>query len=529
LRRKIMQSLSPLMCRPLTKKFFPAPQLLTAALLLVAVAGGENAHSSEPSEKPDVEMARGDQPSLITAIPGASTALSLEECILHAVESNASLRAETARRGELKGQMTQARATGLPTFDATMGWQRGRDPSMALGSVFGGGGESTEPITPLDSLLASISVIPSAEDMPAQTFWRSSVNARWEINPGRVINAIGAAGLGIRRQEAEIDNATNRVIEQVVTGFYGVITTSEYLNAIDADITARTEFLEVTRRRFGLGLATALDTLRAKVSQANLIPQRRSAYQRLSDAGSQLNVLMGRSPLAPLTIDGRVRIETDRLDPESAANFITQRPDLQSLEILTEMMRKNRGAQKSAHRPYISANASYGYMGTDFSSQTDKGHDFWSASVSLNVPLFDGMLTKGQVQETEASIRRMRHQYEEARRGARLEIRSILGDLEAAQDNLSAAKLNLTAAEDALTQITLAYDLGKAEYLSVLSTQSDRYLARSNYIQARHNVLTLTASLKRALGFPPTETLKTISETLATEKTMSESTDTGRR
>ena len=463
----------------------------------------------------------------IEVIPGAKTVLTLPMAIKAALESNAGLLAETERRGELRGQMSQARATGLPTIDATSTWQRGRDPSMALDQTFGGGSDGS---SPFDSLFGGISIIPLAEDIPAQTFWRSSVNARWEINPGLIINAVGAAGLGIERQEAEITNVTNRGTEQVITGYYTVITAGANYRALRADILARTEFLNVTRHRLTLGLATGLDTLRARVSLANLTPQLRSAYQRLFDAGAQLNVLMGLAPLTPMTIDKRIEIETDPVDPDLSADHVAYRPDIQSLKLLIEIMRKNRGAQKSAHRPYLSANASYGYVGKDFSSQTDNGHDFWSASVTLTLPVFDGLLTKGQVQETDASIRRMEYDYEDAIRNARLEIRSLIGDLEAARNNLIAAKLNMTAAEDAAGQIGLRYELGKSEYLSVLSSQSDCYLANSNYIQARHDVLTLTASLKRALGFSPSSALSTINKSLTSaKKSTSDSTDSGRR
>ena len=72
----------------------------------------------------------------------------------------------------------------------------------------------------------------------------------------------------------------------------------------------------------------------------------------------------------------------------------------------------------------------------------------------------------------------------------------------------------MTAAEDALEQMNLRYQLGKADYLSVLNTQTERFQARSNYIQARHEVLTLTASLKRALGYAPTEPLSVICKEL---------------
>ena len=78
-----------------------------------------------------------------------------------------------------------------------------------------------------------------------------------------------------------------------------------------------------------------------------------------------------------------------------------------------------------------------------------------------------------------------------------------LDNLAAARDNLYAARLNLVRSEDLLEQMTMRLRLGKTDYLTVLEAEASRSLARSNLIEARFEVLTLTASLKRAIGFSP--------------------------
>jgi len=185
--------------------------------------------------------------------------------------------------------------------------------------------------------------------------------------------------------------------------------------------------------------------------------------------------------------------------------------------LLELILRKNRGAQKAEHRPYLSADASYGYVTVALDALTDPGHDFWSANVSLNIPLFDGWLTRGKIKETEASIRRLEYEIEDARRQARLELMSLAGDLEAARMNFAAAERNLGAAADALDQMTLRYELGKADYLSFLDAETQHLQARSNHIEARNDVLTLTAALKRALGFSPSMSLTEIEAVLGAE------------
>jgi len=80
---------------------------------------------------------------------------------------------------------------------------------------------------------------------------------------------------------------------------------------------------------------------------------------------------------------------------------------------------------------------------------------------------------------------------------------SLLGDLRTARGILRAAELNQTGAERALRETTLRYRENQTDYLQVLNAQSERLRARSHLIQARHEVLTLSAALKRALGIRP--------------------------
>lgn len=114
------------------------------------------------------------------------------------------------------------------------------------------------------------------------------------------------------------------------------------------------------------------------------------------------------------------------------------------------------------------------------------------------------------MKESEATIRRTRELTEDALRRAHLDVRRLVGELEVARTNLTAAELNVTRAQDALRITTLTYDNGKADYLSVLNAQADRSEARKNLIDARHDVLARTASLKRAMGVSPTEPLAAV-------------------
>lgn len=463
-------------------------------LLPAAFARGEEAGAPEFTPREPLG-------AVVVARPGSDEALGLQKCVEIAHAGNDNLKAERMRRQELDGKMYQALSTGLPTIDLTGEWLRSRDPSFALDETFGGDGGGLP--APLDTLFGDFQFLPAPEDIPAQTFWRGSVNLHWTINPVQVIGAVGAASLGRRRQNLAIVAAEHEVTEQTVTAYHGIILAAERLAAVEAEVANQEEFLAIMRMRHELGLATPLDTLQASVAVANTTPQLHRARHELRNAGARLNALMGREPHQPLAVRNEQLVETEPPDRERLLALAQQRPDLGQVQLMTDILRRNRQAQKADMRPYLSVDGAYGYVGRGLDDLTDKGHDFWRASVALNVPLFDGLLTKGLVGETEATIRRTESELAGMRRQVTVEVLELLDSLQTAQDNLRAARLNLTRSEDLLEQMTLMLRLGKADYLSVLEAEASRSQARSNLIEARYEVLTLSASLKRASGVSP--------------------------
>ena len=148
--------------------------------------------------------------------------------------------------------------------------------------------------------------------------------------------------------------------------------------------------------------------------------------------------------------DSELEVEEDPIDEWAAVSLSMDRPDIRQMELLEKVFKRNYGAQRAFHYPFLSINGSYGFVGREFEGLDDDGHDFWNASVTLTLPVFDGFLTKGRLRKVGASIQRTREEREELSRQARLEVLSLYGELEAARANLSAAELLSDGAEGAV-------------------------------------------------------------------------------
>ena len=461
----------------------------------------------------------------IVAVPGPiEKPLALQDCIEQSLATNDQLQAQRKRLGELQAKKVQARADGLPSLNLVGRYDRGRDPSFAFDSTFSGGGGFGGDLdtgnatfdslftTAMGQIFGGSSFIPAPEDIPAQTFWRTSADLFWELHPSRVIYALKAANIAIDQQGLVIVDAENRTIEQIMRSYYLVLASDALARSIESELQARREFLDISRRRYFLDMATGLDTLQARVQMMNLLPQLRRAQQNVVNAGRTLNAQMGREARTPLTLVKKFQIELDEVDPQKAIALALRRPDVKESELDEDYLHRERDTLKSEMHPYITVDASYGFVTRQLDELTHKGHDFWRTGVALTIPVFDGLLTKGRVHERDAAIRRTEYETSGLRRSAEEEVLSALGELNVARENLKVARLNFEQAEKALGQTNRRYELGKSGYLDVLNSQAARFTASSNLIQAYHDVLVWTATLKRSMGMRPTQPLAALEE-----------------
>ena len=297
---------------------------------------------------------------IIKARSGSPEVLDLEACVQEALLTNDQLVAERLRGAELAGQMKQALSTGLPTLDLVGDWSHGRDPSFALDSTFGGGGDggsfgSVPGADPWfdDWLTGFGSLIPAPADIEAQTFWRANANLNWTINPLQIMGAVGAAKLGISQQELEVTAVEHDTANRTLVAYYSIVKGAERIRAVEAELANQSELLDIMTLRYEMGMATRLDTLQAAVTRANIVPRLSIAVAGLRNEGSRLNALMGRRPETPLSIANDQAIETDNVNDEVALKLAQMRPELAASDMFVGILHKQRQAEIAENRPYL--------------------------------------------------------------------------------------------------------------------------------------------------------------------------------
>jgi outer membrane protein TolC len=124
----------------------------------------------------------------------------------------------------------------------------------------------------------------------------------------------------------------------------------------------------------------------------------------------------------------------------------------------------------------------------------------WEAGARVEWNFFDGMLTKGRVDQAKALQQRAIVDYDDAVRQIELEVRVAYSTFTEAKDVLASQEKVNEQAIEALRLANSRYDAGTGTQLDVLSAQTALTDARTTYVRALREYSVARSRLERAVG-----------------------------
>jgi outer membrane protein len=172
---------------------------------------------------------------------------------------------------------------------------------------------------------------------------------------------------------------------------------------------------------------------------------------------------------------------------------LQRRPDLAALATRADAAEQSVRAAQASRMPTLSLSGSYGanYSSAGlaaFGDQLDASRG-GSVSLSLSLPLFDGLSAGRAVEWASVQVDNARLSLDDQRQQVALEVRRAVLDLEAAVARLSSADARVAAARQALTATESRYDAGVATLFEVSSARASYVDAESAQVRARYTLL----------------------------------------
>ena len=173
-----------------------------------------------------------------------------------------------------------------------------------------------------------------------------------------------------------------------------------------------------------------------------------------------------------------------------------QRPDLRAAEAQVRTAEMALSAAHAERLPSASLNGNYGVLGPNPSST----HGVFAVTGTINVPIWQGNRTKGDIQQAEAALDQRKAELADQRGQTEQEVRDALIELQTAAGQVRVAESNRQLANDTLAQARDRFGAGVSTTLEVVQAQQQVAGAESDYISSLFSFNLAKLSLARAMG-----------------------------
>jgi len=455
--------------------------------------------------------------------PPASAAvvrLTLPDAVRRALEGE-EVRLARATVEQAHGQVVAARSDALPQIRTQLSYQRtfaSPFQSTGTGPVYGPFAPDTS--LPVDqrvrylenqydsTLIRGIGGLFGSLPFGRENAWVGGVTVSQLLFQGGKVGAgLGGARAFQDAAVAQLDETRNDIVYRTRRAYLDALFALRQVEIAEDGRRLADEQLRRVELNQRVGSAAEYDLLRARVEVSNQDPLVVGARNTRDLAFTALRWLVNVPPETPLELDAGALsmsdslIEVDTLELQRAE---ASRRLLDAAESTVDLRRHAVRYYQGDYWPQFRFNLYIGAQAypNGFTPVGQRWTRDWNAAFTVSWPLFEGLRTRGQIQQAEAELDRARLQLAQTREAVLLEV-------EQSRAELFRARSLLDARRQTVAQAARAHHLAGVRYANGISTQlevSDARLAMQqaelNEAMAIRDYLVAIANMERALGRP---------------------------
>jgi outer membrane protein len=419
-------------------------------------------------------------------VTNAPASLSLEQAIQIAIQNNLATLLAEERRREALGLEHQSRAGLLPNISGTAFQANVTQNLAALGFQPGTfPGITNTFIGPFNNFDARARLVQSI----------FSLSAIREFQAGRE---------GVRVAELQKGLAREQVATATALTYLEALRSDRSVVAAQANVDLAQTLLTLARDQRNAGVATGVDVTRAETRLAQ--EQVRLAQAQTFSEQARLNLqrVVGLPLGSTLTLTDSLRFADEPLPAiETAVTQAGQtRPEVRIAEAQATLAGFEHRAARAELFPSLDFVGDYGVSGI---TPTNTALPTRRAAVQLNVPIFNGGLTRGRMEVASSRQRQAELELGSVRGQVEEDVRLAFATLRTTAEQVRAADQTVTLAERELEMSRDRFRSGVADNVEVVTAQAALSNARDAQVAAlaQYNAarLNLAAALGRAETF----------------------------
>ena len=396
--------------------------------------------------------------------------ITLDETIQRAYENNRTIKESVAEREEAFWSLSEARRQTNPqlTWDFT-------------GQKFGG---------------------QSYRDYPYHRSFSNTGTISMPIyQGGRLKEGRRSARYALSSADLALENTMQTVRLQSTIYYFNVLQYRNLIAVYEEEVVTLQEHLRNVNAQFRVGTVAKVDVLESQVELANAMQNLVNIQNSYDVAVANLNNYIGLPADTVIRPQDALTYKKYNLNlGDCTAYALDNRADVAMADYAVKRAESAKKSAKSGWYPSVNASVSKGH--TNENLVTKKATDQWTAGISASWNIFDGGITRAQVNQADAELIRAQEVAAQTREQVQLDVQSAFLDLHAAERNIGTTQAAVVLGEENYKIAQVRYAAGVGTNLDVMDASRKLTEARSNYFTALYNYNTAKASLDRYMGVP---------------------------
>jgi outer membrane protein TolC len=325
--------------------------------------------------------------------------------------------------------------------------------------------------------------------------------------------------------DSQVEDIKTRIVKEVKKAYFQLYFINEAINITEANEDLLKKFVEFTQTKYEVGRGLQEDILKAQVELSKMQEKLIELKQRQATLQAELNRLLNRDPSR--AFNGTPIIENTDFNftlAELEETALAVNPRLLSLKHQVERSEAEHSLAKKMYFPKFTITASYGQRDNRLDARpfparviaadgsfndvtvaplTDDRHrpDFFSFLVGVNIPIwFKSKQNKG-VSEAYYRVAQAKSQYESVKNDIYFSLRDMTARITKGKDLIELYKGSIIPlAEQSLNADMAAYQVGKIDFLTLLSSQITLFKYEIQYRRVMSDYEKDLAGLEAVVG-----------------------------
>lgn len=296
------------------------------------------------------------------------------------------------------------------------------------------------------------------------------------------------------------EDIKNNIIKGVKFAYYDLFFIDKSIEITEKNKVLLQEFVKIAETKYAVGKGLQQDVLKAQVELSKLIDKLIRLRQKRESTEARLNTLLNRPPEEPVGQVEEFKKPAFSFGLEELKKIaLENRPLLKAWDYL---IKRNQVAHKLARKDYLpNFSLSIAYSQRDDLRIGMKMYDFFSAAVTLNIPLYFYRKQSKKVQETALNITMVKEQYNNVKNEVFFQIENAL---EEAQRDGQLTDLYKTGiipqATQSLNSAISGYQVDKVDFITMLHNQLTLFNYEIDYYRLLSDFEKKLAELEAIIG-----------------------------